>query len=696
VSTAAPPPQNTSSVPNTILLTASQGAVAAGEPYQFGRVFRRGEVAQCPVVSVNGVRIPAQVDPKNRYPDGSLKFAVVSALLPAIASGAQATLALSGSEPCNPVPGAGVPALVATYPGLDAQILVNGAMTPASLKAMIAARKYSSWIDGPIATTLVVADHIDKAYDFGTDANRSLRPVYHVTHWKASGRVTLRVIVEQSDTQKMQSQEYGVEIRAGLQSPQPVYSKADVKQGYATRWTKVFELGGTPRAFDTNHNMPYLSSTMAFPNFDASVKLSAAAKTRMLQRWANVSAADKDIGGGGMYLKYMPGSGGRAEIGLLTDWAVFTLFDGDARLWQMLKENSYLAGSFPVHFREGDPQRVFMRQPSTVPGVGRVATRDGRKRMFLYDGNGYWGRFGVTAIDEPIAVGVRSDYSWIPDCSHQPDDHFPLYITTGDPWFLEQLQFWASWGIFSQNASYDQGPKGPWNVEDAWFDNQGRGEAWCLRTRARAAWSSPDSSAENIYFNRITNSALRAFEGMKLGPGNGDPTRAALAANYFQSPNALFAWKSVANNTTKPDTVEVTQSWTQAFIVMVLGHITELGFDANQLRRWAGQFHVTMATTPGIDPHHLADYSTPTKPANGGGAFFVSWQAAFADWPGWTSGWSQMQVDLNHGYPNIINAALSFTTTDPGGSAAWQWVWNNNYSTRAWSENPKWAILPRP
>jgi hypothetical protein len=361
----------------------------------------------------------------------------------------------------------------------------------------------------------------------------------------------------------------------------------------------------------------------------------------------------------------------------------------------MLKENSYLAGSFPVHFREGDPQRLFMRQPAAVQGLGRVATRDGRKRFFLYDGNGFWGRFSVTAVDEPIAVGVRSDFSWIPDCAHQPDDHYPLYVTTGDPWFLEQLQFWASWGIFSQNASYDHGPKAPWNVEDAWFDNQGRGEAWCLRTRARAAWASPDGSAESLYFNRITNSALRAFAGMKLGPAGTDSTRNSMAQNFFQ-PNPLFAWKSVPNTITKPDTVEITQSWTQAFVVMALGHLVELGFDAAELKTWAGQFHITMLTSPGIDPRHVADYSTPTKAIDGNGAFFNSWQSAFANWPNWAPLWGQLQGDLNHGYPNIVNAAVSFTTKDPGGAAAWQWFWSSNYVARSWSDNPKWAILPRP
>jgi hypothetical protein len=683
-------------VPNTILLTASQGAVAAGEPYQFGRVFRRGEVAQCPVVSVNGARIPAQVDPKNRYPDGSLKFAVVSALLPAIASGAQATLAMSGSEPCNATPGATVPALVATYPSLDAQILVNGATTPASLKAMIAARKYTSWIDGPIATTLIVADHIDKAYDFGTDANRSLRPVYHVTHWKASGRVTLRVIVEQSDTQKMQSQEYGVEIRAGLQSPQPVYSKADVKQGYATRWTKVFHLGGTPRAFDTNHNMPYLSSTMAFPNFDASVKLSAAAKARMLQRWTNVPAADKDVGGAGMYLKYMLGSGGRAEIGLFTDWAVFALFDGDARLMDMWKSNNYLAASFPVHFREGDPARIFMKAPSLVNGLGKPITRDGRRRLFFYDANQYWGTSAVNAESEPIAVGPRNDYDWKVDCSHQPDDHYPLYMVTGDPWFLEQLQFWASWAIFSTGTSYDRGYRGgPVVVEDAWFANQVRGEAWCLRTRARAAFASVDGSPESAYLTRITKSAITAFEGMKFGPAGNDPVRNNAATEYYNGPNPLFAWQSGPNQL-KPDTVEATASWQQAFMTLVLSHVGELGFQTDDLRKWASQFHLTMFHAPGVDRGHLADYSTPTKPASGNGVFFQDWQSAFANWPGWTSGWTQMQGDLVHGYPNIVTAALSVATKDPGGAAAWQWAWANNYSTRTWTENPKWALVPRP
>jgi hypothetical protein len=501
------------------------------------------------------------------------------------------------------------------------------------------------------------------------------------------------VIVEQSDTQKMQSQEYGVEIRAGLQSPQPVYSKADVKQGYATRWTKVFELGGTPRAFDTNHNMPYLSSTMAFPNFDASVKLSAAAKTRMLQRWANVSAADKDIGGGGMYLKYMLGSGGRAEIGLFTDWAVFALFDGDARLMDMWKSNSYLAASFPVHFREGDVLRPHTTSPSLTSGIGRPITRDGRRRLFLFDANQYWGQRSSSAESEPVSVGPRNDYEWKVDCAHQPDDHFPLYMVTGDPWFLEQLQFWASWGVFSTDTRGDTGYRGgPMIPEHAIIQNQARGEAWCLRTRARAAVASVDQTPESLYFNRITRTALIAFEGMKLGPSGTDPVRNNAAQEFFDGPNPLSVWQPVRAAGVTPDSSHVAATWQQGFVILTLSHVEELGFPAGTLRFWASRYHIAMASSPGVDPTHLADYNTPVKSND---VFFSSWAAAFANWTAWQSGWTSMQTDLVHGYPNIATAALSVSINDPGGQAAWNWAYNNNYVSRQWSDNPKWALLPR-
>jgi hypothetical protein len=308
-----------------------------------------------------------------------------------------------------------------------------------------------------------------------------------------------------------------------------------------------------------------------------------------------------------------------------------------------------------------------------------------------YDGNGYIGRFPLSSADEPIFVGAKTANDWVPDCAHQPDDHYPLYLTTGEYWYLEQLQFWASWGLFSNNPLYGPSTR---VVEDAELDNQARGEAWCLRTRARTAFISVDGSSEQQYFTRVTNSALRALEGSKLGPSGTDPVRARWAASAFKGINPLSAWKWTPYNM-KPDTYDITAAWQHAFVVMSLGHVGELGFDTRELLTFSSKMLIEMGTTPGVNPEHLSDYTTPATKSIAGNPFFSSLKEAFSDWPNWQSQWKNFQTDLVHGYPNLINAAASFIDKEQGGTALWDYVYQNNYVSRPWDQNPKWAVLPR-
>ncbi len=67
-------------------LTDASGQGETGYPLQFGRPFVDGAVpaGALPQVLVNGTSVPTQADVKNRYPDGSVEFAVIAAVIPSI------------------------------------------------------------------------------------------------------------------------------------------------------------------------------------------------------------------------------------------------------------------------------------------------------------------------------------------------------------------------------------------------------------------------------------------------------------------------------------------------------------------------------------------------------------------------------------------------------------------------------------
>jgi hypothetical protein len=62
---------------------------ATNYPYQFGRVFKQGVIANYPQVLIDGVAQTTQADVKNRWPDGSVKFAIISLIVPSLTTSAK-------------------------------------------------------------------------------------------------------------------------------------------------------------------------------------------------------------------------------------------------------------------------------------------------------------------------------------------------------------------------------------------------------------------------------------------------------------------------------------------------------------------------------------------------------------------------------------------------------------------------------
>src|SRR5215472_862881 len=69
---------------NLITITNRSGVVQTNYPLQFGRPFLPGAITGQPQVLINGKPVSTQADVKNRWPDGSVKFAVIAVAIPTI------------------------------------------------------------------------------------------------------------------------------------------------------------------------------------------------------------------------------------------------------------------------------------------------------------------------------------------------------------------------------------------------------------------------------------------------------------------------------------------------------------------------------------------------------------------------------------------------------------------------------------
>jgi hypothetical protein len=126
---------------------------------QIGRPFVQGEITNFPQAVVSGSGLLTQADVKNRYPDGSVKFAVISFLLPSLPANGSVTVNFVNQTTGNNTALTQSQMLASNF-NFDAQMfLTNGGVTlPADARTMLANGNYTYWTSGPVATTILLAD----------------------------------------------------------------------------------------------------------------------------------------------------------------------------------------------------------------------------------------------------------------------------------------------------------------------------------------------------------------------------------------------------------------------------------------------------------------------------------------------------------------------------------------------------------
>ena len=155
---------------------------------------------------------------------------------------------------------------------------------------------------------------------------------------------------------------------------------------------------------------------------------------------------------------HMGMTGERDDIGPLPSAAAYYLATGDAAALGAVLEWGEASGSIPWHWR--DPNGLGPIDLDITPDAG------GNSTLKIYG-----------SPNDDVAI----------DDAHQPSLGYLPFLLTGDPYYLEELQFQASWTMTAYNGSYGiNGPGILWPV-------QTRGYAWGLRNLIQAVIATPES-----------------------------------------------------------------------------------------------------------------------------------------------------------------------------------------------------------
>jgi hypothetical protein len=538
-------------------------------PVTFGQPFRQGDFPQGVRVSAPGEALPAQVDVKCRYADGSLRFAVITAMLDDLAPSQTLQLELSPAS-AMAAPAAAIAPSDLLKHGFDAVVAFrfpDGAVRTVSARKLLETedRQARSWLQGPLATEWLL---VGAPEDEQGKPDEDLSVRFQVRAYQGGESARVSVIVENCWDTWAGNIRYDVTVSIGGRE---VFRQAAVDHRSLSRWRKVFWWGREKPPVHVAHDFRYLTTTGALPNYDRDLPAPPPSRpeddlSREGPQW--------DILGRGPLTAYMPTTGGRPEIAPYPLWTVRFLLTMEPRRRDFVLAAGDLAGSWPIHVR--------------ARATDRIMTIDQRPEFWL-DERGqdrpHW--------KPPRHMPDAKQEKLSPDLAHQPSLAYVPYLVTGDHYYLEEAYFWANYCLL---ASWWH----PREKSRGLLADQIRGDAWALRNLGDAAWMATDGDPEQAYFQEKIRNNLAHRTAVMYGPPE------------F---NRIGAWglRTVEDariqNPANPRWI-ITAPWEEDYLLWSLHHLVELGWHEAArprdflLRRRVG----TLLHAPDFDPRLATPY----------------------------------------------------------------------------------------
>lgn len=552
-SPVSPTPSATSATVTDVRFESTSSAAQTNVPVTFGQIFAPGHLASGASLSGRlggGVTVPLQLDVKARHPDGSVRHAIVSAVLPSLGAGQTLAMALDRAGAASKLPGTTNSLLNSGF-NASFSATIGGVRYTAAADELIRKTLAKSWLSGSTANEW----HVSAPLTTSTGvAHPHLSARFAVRWYETIRKARVDVVVENNWAYEAAPQNftYNAEILVGGKS---AYAKTSLKHYHHARWRKMFWWNGAAPEVNVKHNTAYLIDSRALPNFDRSLTIPDTVLNDLKTRWAK---AQTEPMGTGLANPYMPSTGGRDDIGILPQWATIYLLSMDRRARDATLGTAELAGSFSAHYRDkktGQPVSLVDYPYMTLAGRRGDALNPATKRS-------EW--FPDCATSTACATPNADDVS------HQPGYAYLPYMLTGDHFFLEELQFWGMYNVFNSNPGYRQNIKGLLSSE------QVRGQAWGLRTLAEAAYIVPDDDRLKEHFTRILDSNLDWYN-----------------ENYPNNPGANKLGVLVNGYALVYSNGRGIAPWMDDFFTAAVGHVHELGFaKATALLKYKARFPI--------------------------------------------------------------------------------------------------------
>jgi hypothetical protein len=667
-----PLPNTTLAIITDVGIQNTGTTVLRSTPITFGQVFSVGHLHMTDVLVgrlEDGALVALQVDIKARHADGSVRHAIISAIIPSLAAGAKRTMSIAKNGTASAI-AAPLPAALLTD-GFTASTsaTINGVKYTASADQLLKTGAKTAWLSGNVANEWHVSAPLTTSSGV---AHPHLTARFAVRYYSGVKKARVDVTLENNWAFEPNPQNftYNAEVIVGGKT---VLSKSNLTHLNHARWRKIFWWGGDAPAVNTMLNTSYLIATRAVPNYDQSIGVAPELLTSITNSF---DGSITEPMGSGLWTTYMPMTGAHEDIGLLPSFATAYLLTMDKGVRDATLGSSDLAGSFSTHYRDKKTDR-----PVSLKNYPYMTV------------NGNYGDTWNprTNLMEAFPSCTNCATPYTHDMPHQPSMAYLPYLVTGDYYYLEELQFWTMWNVLSSNPNYRAFDKGLLSSE------QVRGQAWGLRTLADAAYITPDADVLKSDLNYFLDSNLDWYNATY----SNNP-----AANKLGAIVNGYAYSYSGNTGIAP--------WQDDFFTSAVGHVADLGYPkANTLLTWKSKFPVGRMTAPGVCWVDGAIYSLIIRPTENSAVFNTMAEAYTATrgaaFMALSCGGAQMEAILGGkindmvqisdgymGYPSNMQPALAYAVDSGSTSAKAAW---RLFMSRAvkpdYRYGPQFSIVPR-
>jgi hypothetical protein len=651
-------------------------------PFCLGHAFRQGDIPAGASVVSDLPNFQATV--KNRWPDGSVKFAILAGRA-TLAAGRALSVRLSPGTVTGgtalteqDLRSTGITAAIqfAPYGTVELASLIGVASAHNAAGRRWTAGRVAEWISGPEMSSWIYYGPI------GADPH--LAAWFEVRLWRG-GAVEVLPWIENGylnvpgPTNKAGTATFvlGRNQRYAGTLDLPHHTRAVLASGATfAHWLDV-----DPQVL-ARHDAAYLQETRLVPAYYGTTSSTSSLWSRLATTYEPLAQANFPSG--------MGTAGYHPSIGLLPEWDVAYLTSaGDSRALATVTVHGYAAGRYPIHYRDETTNRPF--RFSSYPNLVINGSNSGVSSSGASSTNSY----------TPAPTGT-APAAWT--TSHHPSVGFMAYLATGRRYFAEEVQFAATLGYLKQTDQARQFSKGLLLTNAG--ANTTRGAAWSLRTLAQACCVTPDDDAT------VRGELLASFE---------ENVNYYHAACVAQPGNPLGVCQPYSDYTAG-DGKFMHAIWMEDFLTAAWGYAIELGpgisaggkAKLDAFFEWKARGIVGRLGGDASNEYNYRDaaqYTLAVAPsdtvdwAGGRGPWYPDWGQAYQATVGRPNGGS---ADSNlrgayfpeaTGYWGNLQPAIAYAVNRqvPGAATAYQRMASaQNWSqiVAGWSENPVWGVKP--